>query len=69
MKIQITIPESAIKDVTEYCRLEGIDLYGRMQQKLDDFVCNAIWYMQQKEQIKKNIYNLQIKIKELLNAD
>ena len=40
MKITITIPDDAdiINDVTEYCRATGIDLHGRMQQELDDFV-------------------------------
>ena len=52
MKIQITIPESAIKDVTEYCRIEGIDLHGRMQQTLNDFVCNAIGQMEQRRRVE-----------------
>jgi len=37
----ITIPDSAIDDVTEYCRIERIDLQDRMQQELDKFVSNA----------------------------
>ena len=41
MKILITIPDSAIDDVTEYCRIERIDLQDRMQQELDKFVSNA----------------------------
>ena len=47
MKIQITISDSAIDDVTEYCRIEGIDLHGRMQQELDAFVNNALNLMEQ----------------------
>lgn len=69
MKIQITLPESAIKDVTEYCRVEGIDLHGRMQQELDDFVCNAIGIMEQRRKIRKKIHDFQGSIKELFHAD
>ena len=41
MDFTITIPDSAIVDVTEYCRIERIDLQDRMQQELDKFVSNA----------------------------
>jgi len=41
MKILITIPDSAVEDVTEYCKIHGIDLHGRLQQELDTFVSNA----------------------------
>lgn len=41
MDFTITIPDSAIDDVTEYCRIERIDLQDRMQQELDKFVSNA----------------------------
>lgn len=47
MKITIKIPDSAMFDVTEYCRLEGIDLHGRMQQELDKFTNNALNLMEQ----------------------
>ena len=47
MKILITIPDSAVEDVTEYCKIHKIDLNGRMQQELDKFVSNALWHMEQ----------------------
>ena len=60
MKIILTIPESAIEDVKEYCKLKGIDLHGRMQQKLINFIANAKEQMLQRRLASK---------KEILNAD
>ena len=58
MKIQITIPDNAIKDVTEYCKIHGIDLHGRMQIELDKFVANALWHMRRRRQIEREIINV-----------
>ena len=54
MKITITIPDDAdiINDVTEYCRATGIDLHGRMQQELDDFVSKARELVRQERLVK-----------------
>ena len=47
MNITIHIPDPAVEDVTEYCKIHKIDLNGRMQQELDKFVSNALWHMEQ----------------------
>ena len=53
MKITTTIPESAVEDVKEYCRLEGIDLHDRMQQELINFIANAKEQMLQRRLASK----------------
>jgi len=54
MKITITIPDGidVMQDVTEYCRKNRIDLQGRMQQKLDDFVSKARELVRQERLVK-----------------
>lgn len=53
MKITIEIPESAIDDVKEYCRIEKIDLHARMQQELINFVANAKQQMSKRRQAEE----------------
>ena len=66
MDFTITIPDSAIDDVTEYCRIERIDLHGRLQQELDTFVNNALCQVEQRRRIIKDIANFREAIKELI---
>ena len=66
MKIQLTIPEFAVKDVKEYCRIEEMDLHARMQGELDTLVKNILWYMEERRQINKGIDKT---IRELFHAD
>ena len=68
MKIQITIPESAMEDVKEYCRIEEMDLHARMQDELDAVVKNILWYMEQKRQVEKSTRNLQETIASLKSS-
>jgi len=68
MKIFITIPDSAVDDVTEYCKIHGIDLHGRLQQELDTFVNNALCQVEQRRRIIKDIANFREAIKELINV-
>ena len=69
MKITITIPDSAVADVREYCRVTGTDLQGRMQQELDAFVANALCQMKQHIRISRDIDNFQEAIKKTVNAE
>lgn len=68
MKIQTTIPDDAIDDVREYCRIMKIDLHGRMQDNLDAFVANARWWIGQRKQINEGINNFQETIKEIVHG-
>ena len=55
MKLTISIPNNALSDVEEYCRIEGIDFEARIQQEVDRFVNNAIKQMEQRREIKDDI--------------
>jgi len=55
MKIQITIPDDTIKDVTKYCKIHGIDLHDRMQQELDDFVSKVRELVRQERLVGKDL--------------
>lgn len=53
MKITIHISDAVVDDVMEYCRAAKIDLNKRMQQELDRFVNNALWWRkEERRQIK-----------------
>ena len=68
MNITIHIPDPTVEDVTEYCRVTGIDLHGRLQQELDTFVNNALCQVEQRRRIIKDIANFREAIKELINV-
>jgi len=55
MKLTISIPDNALSDVEEYCRIEGIDFEARIQREVDRFVNNAIEQMEQRREIKDDI--------------
>lgn len=69
MKILITIADSDMDDVKRYCRLEGIDLHGRMQQELDKFISKARCQMEQRRKINKDLKAFVDTFKKAINAD
>ena len=60
MRLEIHIPDNAIQDVSEYCRIELKDtLQARIQLIVDDFVTNALSHVEQRREIQKGIRELQ----------
>ena len=53
MKITIRIPDAVVDDVMEYCRAAKIDPKKRMQQELDKFVNNALWWRKEERRQTK----------------
>ena len=59
MNITIQIPSNAVADVELYCELQGIDLQQRIQQEVNKFIKNIIWYVE--EARKEGITNANTK--------
>jgi len=53
MKITITIPDDAVADVEEYCRVEEIDFQGRIQAAAATFIKNTRWWNEEKRKQEK----------------
>ena len=69
MKLTISIPDNALSDVEEYCRIEGIDFEARIQQEVDRLVNNAIEQMEQRRVVNKVACELQDWFKGIIHID
>ena len=47
MKLTIEIPDNAVDDVELYYKLQKISLEQRIQQEVNKFIKNIIWYVEE----------------------